>query len=1033
MSSNANLSVAHKNHGDLRHQHDVVGNEANINLLIKTIADLSRTNKELYRILDNINEVFFKIDLNGEFIDIHTSAFPVVGHNPEDVSNKSIYDFVHPEEAEILKQIILEGFKEKKVVKDVKHRFLHSDGTWHWLNTSGEPVFDDNGNPLYIIGLSYDITDRVNQENQLKENEENYRQLFTLHPLPLIVFEEESLKILEVNTAAIDQYGYSKEEFSALTLHDLRPKDSVDELKKQLQEKSLKNDNSSYKAYWCEQKKNGEKFYIEANYHSIVFHGKRAWLKSVNDITEKKKSEEALRQSELRYRIFIEQSTEATFRYESLKPIPIDLPEEEQLEMMLSYGYLAECNDQVAKQYNFEKAEQVIGLKLSTAISFDNVANRNAMLEFIRSGYRAKEVRTYVTNKSGLTYTLTNNLIGIIENGCLVRVWGIARDITAQLKKEKQINYLAQLVESVSDGIYSCDINLTILSWNKAAEKIYGIKAEDAIGKTLSDFIEPSYQIGSRQAVMEEVLSKGVWKGEVNFFRHQDKKDITLLSSVSLLKDELDHPIAFIITSKDITERKEADKLIAESEKRFKIMADCAPVMIWTTDKDDKTNYYNEGWLHYTGKSLTEELEEKWEDKIHPDDRRRVVEQYNSAAKEKKEFTIEYRLRKHDGSYEWMIDRGSPRLLEDGSFVGYIGVCFNIQDRKKTEEELFISKERYDLINKATNEAIWDADLERNISQWGTGYQRLFGYDPEKIEVNEQFWLSKVHPQDRNRVQEIFLNYDKDPEKNVLEAEYRFLKADGTYALVKDVAFLIRNGEGKPIRIVGSKKDITLQREMESKLMQSEINKQILITQATLAGQEKEREAISKELHDNINQVISSTKLYLEVVRNNPMENIELINRSIENLNMVVQENRKISKSLSPPSLGDVNLEDALEELIADINLTNKVKAQFNYLGSFNDKLITEEMRISIYRILQEQLNNILKHAEATEVNVDLTRQHNRLMLSIADNGKGFDPQQKRKGIGITNIINRTTLLHGSAEIESEPGKGCVLNIIIPL
>jgi PAS domain S-box-containing protein len=1031
MSQNANLTVAHKNLYE-----NTSSQERDIHAyLLKRISELTLANNELHRILDNIKEVFFKLSPSGELIDIPFSAFPIVGHSKEDITNKTIFDFLHPEEINNIKNLLKESILRKEVVKDIRHRFLHRDGSWHWLNTSGEPVYDEQGNFLYIFGISYDITERIEQEKNLRENEEKYKQLFHCHPLPLLVIDCKTFKILEANQAALTSYGYTSEEFLSLSIMDIRYTDGKEDIKEMLLKEKNKLDRGEVtKTYNYHRRKDGSLFFAEDSYLSIQINGNNARINCINDITDRKKAEDALAQSEMRYRMFIEQSTEAIFRYESIIPIPVHLPAEEQLEMMLKYGFLAECNDLVAKQYNFKKAEEVIGLRLSKAISFDDSLNKQTLLNFIKSGYRIKDQRTSIINQKGEHFIITNNLFGIIEDNCLVRVWGTARDITEEIKKEKENNYLAKLIDNVSDAIYSCDINLKILSWNKAAEKIYGISARKAIGRVLSDFIQPKYQNTTRQQIIEEVLEKGIWKGEVNFTRGKDGAEVILLSSVTLIKNEQQLPVAFVITSKDITERKQAEKIIAESEMRFKMMADSAPVMIWTTDKNDNTTYYNQGWLNYTGKTLEAELSEKWEDKIHPDDAKKVVKQYKDAVKKKQGFTLEYRLRKSNGSYEWMIDRGSPRFLEDGSFVGYIGVCFNIQDRKKAEEELFISNERYDLINKATNEAIWDADLVNNVSKWGIGYKRLFGYNRSNINVNTEFFLQKVHPDDRDRVAKIFLDIDtEDTSKNILEAEYRFQKADGTYALVKDVAYLIRNAEGKPIRMVGSKKDITKQKELEAQLVQNEVQKQILISQATLAGQEKEREAISKELHDNMNQIISSTKLFLEVVRNNPAENIGLINRAIENLNMVIQENRRLSKSLAPPSLGDTGLVDALMELIDDINITGKIKIEFNSLGNFDDELVTDEIKLSLYRITQEQTNNIIKYAQASQVNIDLTRQHNRLILSISDNGVGFDPTQKRKGIGITNIINRATLLRGTAEINSVPGKGCELNITIPL
>jgi PAS domain S-box-containing protein len=476
------------------------------------------------------------------------------------------------------------------------------------------------------------------------------------------------------------------------------------------------------------------------------------------------------------------------------------------------------------------------------------------------------------------------------------------RDITEKKKTEEQNRYLASIAESVSDAIYTCNMNLEIISWNHAAEEIYGVPAADAIGKTLSHFFQPYYETGSRDTVIKQVIETGTWKGEVSFQQPCKGNLITLLSSVSVLKDDHLQPSAYVITSKDISERKLAERIISESEMRFRTMADSAPVMIWVTNDKDQIIYYNQGWLDFTGKSMNEEIQQRWEDKIYPDDIAHAVKEYYQAIVHQQPFTVEYRLRKHDGTYSWVIDRGSPRFLEDGSFVGYTGVCFNIQDRK----------------------------------------------------------------------------------------------------------------------------------EMEAQLLQVELEKQKLISKAGIEGQENEREGISRELHDNVNQLISSAKLYMEVVKRDPDTREDMVNRSIETLNMAIEEIRRLSKSLTPPSLGNLGINDVIDEFVDDVNLIGNLQLNFQPCKQLEEHL-SPEIALTVYRIVQEQVNNILKHAEAAIANIKLSLQNGILVIDICDNGKGFNPLARRKGVGITNITNRAALYNGQVSIESSPGNGCVLKVSIPL
>jgi two-component system, NarL family, sensor histidine kinase UhpB len=210
------------------------------------------------------------------------------------------------------------------------------------------------------------------------------------------------------------------------------------------------------------------------------------------------------------------------------------------------------------------------------------------------------------------------------------------------------------------------------------------------------------------------------------------------------------------------------------------------------------------------------------------------------------------------------------------------------------------------------------------------------------------------------------------------------------------------------------------------------VEKQKLITFATLQGQEKEREGISKELHDNVNQIISSTKLYLEVIKNNPSENLDLVYKAIENLNLVLEENRKLSKSLAPPSLGHISLKEAINDLIEDIHLSGKIQIIFNDEENTGD-LLTGDIKLTLYRITQEGINNTMKYANAKNAIIKLSRKKNDVLLTIEDDGIGFDPDQKRKGIGITNIINRASLYNGHVTIDTGRGTGCKIIVSLPL
>lgn len=784
----------------------------------------------------------------------------------------------------------------------------------------------ENGCLRRVWGTSKDITEKRTAERKLAESELRYKMFISQSteaifcyesavPISTLLPAEEQIAIMkehgalvECNDLVAQQYGKSKaQEITGLKLRDAISFDNEVNIATLTQ--LVKN---GYRIVDGETQVTDEKgnlHILSNNLFGIIENNQliRIWGTARN-ITKQRLTQLALEESELRYRMFIAQSTEAIWRFEMEKPIDIGLPPGKQADMMLKHGYLAECNDCMARMYGFSSYKDIIHTPVSDLFDQENAgSNFRMLLDFIRNDYILNDAETFETDKDGNKKVIRNNIIGIIEDGHLVRAWGTQRDITNQRKAEQEVRYLAGLVENVSDAIYSCTPDdLVIVSWNKAAEKIYGVTAKDAIGQTLSQFLQPNYQAGSRENVIDIVLQKGVWKGEVSFVRPGENRETVVLSSVSLLNDEYNKPAAFIITSKDISER------------------------------------------------------------------------------------------------------------------------------KNFEQQLFLSNERYAIVNKATSEAIWDADLVNNKLIWGEGFKHMLGYDPQAMQITTDFWIDKIHPDDRYKVIRTFYDFspDNNPD-NLFRCEYRFMKADGTYAIVSDRAYLIRNEEGKPARMVGAVKDITREKELEAQLVKNEVDKQRLITMATLNGQEKEKQEISKELHDNVNQIISSTKLYLEVVKNDPEENIDLVYKAIENLNLVLQENRRLSKSLAPPTLGHLGFSEALDDLVEDIQLSGQLKVSCHTDRNI-DKKLADDLKLTLYRITQEAMNNIIKYAKATECRISLVEKNNELVLSVQDNGIGFDPDKKRKGIGINNIINRAALYSGSLQIESGENKGTTLIVSIP-
>jgi signal transduction histidine kinase len=218
---------------------------------------------------------------------------------------------------------------------------------------------------------------------------------------------------------------------------------------------------------------------------------------------------------------------------------------------------------------------------------------------------------------------------------------------------------------------------------------------------------------------------------------------------------------------------------------------------------------------------------------------------------------------------------------------------------------------------------------------------------------------------------------------------------------------------------------------LEQQLLNRELNKQKLISQATIETQEKERTEISKELHDNVNQVLTTTKLYLELSMTDSKLKEELIQKASKNIIYVINEIRQLSRSLMNPSLGDLGLLDAINDLIESISITKQLEIVLDVKPSI-ENILDENEKLMIYRIVQEAISNALKHSNASRFSISIKEQKESISLTMKDNGTGFDVDNIKKGAGLKNIQNRVYLVDGSLNIESKPGRGCTIQITFP-
>jgi PAS domain S-box-containing protein len=220
-------------------------------------------------------------------------------------------------------------------------------------------------------------------------------------------------------------------------------------------------------------------------------------------------------------------------------------------------------------------------------------------------------------------------------------------------------------------------------------------------------------------------------------------------------------------------------------------------------------------------------------------------------------------------------------------------------------------------------------------------------------------------------------------------------------------------------------------RLVEQALTEEKLDRQKQILRATLDGQEKERTRIGMELHDNINQILGATQLYLGAARKNPQMLEQMMNKSSKNIMLCIYEIKKLSKALVTPKVHQHGLSHAIIDLIDSVQESTELEFNYNSAEDLLNKM-GEKTQLVLYRIIQEQINNIIKHARAKNVFISFEQKDAMVQLIIEDDGKGFDTNGKRWGIGLNNIQNRIEVVNGTVEIISELNQGCKLIVSVP-
>jgi PAS domain S-box-containing protein len=362
--------------------------------------------------------------------------------------------------------------------------------------------------------------------------------------------------------------------------------------------------------------------------------------------------------------------------------------------------------------------------------------------------------------------------------------------------------------------------------------------------------------------------------------------------------------------------------------------------------------------------------------------------------------------------------------------------CFarNVTEHIHNSRMLQESEIRFRSLIENSADFIMMANEEGCFVYGSPSVKRYLGYSDEEYLYKSVFTF--IHPDSVPAAQKL-LGDLSEHYGQPFTIYLKLIHKNGTEIWVEGIATNLLDTPGINA-LVGNFRDISERKKAERlaqeseylrhQLMEEKINRQKEIMQAAIEAQEKERAHIGRELHDNVKQILSTAKVCLEYGRDNVSVQQHMMQRAEDIINTAINEIRELSKSLIQVYQREIGLQLSIENLVESIRIGNRFTIRIDF-GIRDENQLDDQLKMTLFRIIQEQLNNILTHAEPKNINISLQQSGKVVSLCLSDDGKGFDVQHKRMGIGITNIINRAEIFNGQVNIQSSPGKGCRLQV----